>query len=64
MLPAIKENSMSKREFLKKNRTEIDAHIRKKLNDQGYRLNDRERELWLLNDEWLYWWARRAGVNL
>jgi hypothetical protein len=55
---------MSKREFLKKNRKEIDAAIRKALKDEDLVLNDREREMWLLNDEGLYNWARSEGVNL
>jgi hypothetical protein len=55
---------MSKREFLKQNRKAIDAAIRRKLNDENYQLNDRERELWLLNDEGLYNWARSEGVKL
>jgi len=55
---------MSKREFLKNNRKEIDACIRRALDDPNYKINDRERELWLLNDEGLYNWARREGVNL
>jgi hypothetical protein len=55
---------MSKRKFLKINRKEIDAYIRKVLKDEGLVLNDCERELWLLNDEGLYGWARSEGVNL
>lgn len=55
---------MSRREFLRQNRKEIDAAIRRALNNPDYKLNDRERELWLLNDESLYNWARSAGVNL
>lgn len=55
---------MSKREFLKQNRKEIDEAIRRKLEDPNYKLNDREREMWLLNDEGLYNWARGEGVNL
>lgn len=55
---------MSKREFLKQNRKEIDNYIRKTLDRPDFSLNDRERELWLLNDEGLYNWARSAGVKL
>ena len=55
---------MSKREFIRTNRKEIDKAIRDRLNDPDYRLNDEEREMWLLNDEGLYNWARSAGVNL
>lgn len=55
---------MSKREFMKTNRKEIDAYIKKVLKDSDLVLNDHERELWILNDEGLYNWARSEGVNL
>ena len=32
--------------------------------DDGEPLNDRERRLWILNDEGLYNWARQEGVKI
>ena len=55
---------MSKKEFLKTNRKEIDAHIRGVLNDPDFSLNDDERWEWVMNDEGLYNWARSEGVNV
>lgn len=61
---------MTMREFLKENRELIDTCIRGVLdrpNSRGERgapttLNDRERRLWVLNDEGLYRWARKEEV--
>ncbi len=53
---------MSKREFLKNNRKELDRIIREKLNDPEYLLNDEERWQWVQNNEGLYLWAKREGV--
>lgn len=55
---------MSKRDFIKNNRKELDRLIRKAIGKEDYVLNDRERELWILNDEGLYNWARSEGVNI
>jgi hypothetical protein len=49
------------REFIRQNRAEIDAHIRGVCPNVG-RLNDDERETWILNDEPLYLWAQSSGV--
>lgn len=54
---------MSKREFIRQNRAEIDEYIRKACPNIGS-LNDHERELWVLNDEGLYLWARQEGVRI
>jgi len=53
---------MSLREFIKQNKTEIDACIRRVVPD--CKLNNEERRLWILNDEGLYLWARREGVRI
>lgn len=45
---------MTMRAFIRANRAEITARTGA--------ANDRERELWVLNDEGLYRWARRCGV--
>lgn len=55
---------MTLSEFIKKNRDDIDAGIRRALDDPDYRLNNEERRLWILNDEGLYRWARSAGVRI
>jgi len=53
---------MSLREFIRKNRAEIDKYIRGVCDN--CRLNDSEREQWIRNDEGLYRWARRSGVRI
>lgn len=52
---------MRMREFIRRNRSEIDGLILGAVPNLG-RLNDRDREQWVLNDEGLYRWARRSGV--
>ena len=47
--------------FIKEYRSEIDEHI---LKICDVTLNDRERRLWLDNDEYLYLWAKSEGVRL
>jgi hypothetical protein len=53
---------MTMREFIKKNRTELDQCIHNVV--PGYKLNDEERRQWILNDEGLYNWARNEGVRI
>jgi hypothetical protein len=53
---------MRLRDFIKKHRQDIDLHIRAQCDN--CRLNDREREMWIANDESLYLWARSEGVNV
>ena len=53
---------MKLQDFIKQNRAEIDAAI-KRICD-NCRLNDAERRLWILNDEGLYLWARREGCKI
>lgn len=52
---------MTLKQFIKENKAELDACI-KRVSD--VRLNDSERRLWILNDEGLYLWAKREGVRL
>jgi len=59
------ETVMTLAEFVRENRTRIDNIIhgaypadRMKIQD------DDERELWVLNDEYLYEWATSEGVEL
>lgn len=54
---------MSLREFLRQNREEIDAAIRRVCPNIGS-LNDDDRRQWIANDEGLYRWARSLGVNV
>lgn len=49
--------------FIRQNREEIDKVI-KSANPGQSIWNDRERELWILNNEGLYNWARSEGVNI
>ena len=65
---------MRMRDFVRENREEIDRAInsvlyrwdgdggRGTVPDPPPKRNDEERELWILNDEGLYLWARREGV--
>ena len=59
---------MTMREFIKTNRDELDDAI-KLLGSYRFivpnaRLNDNERENWIMNDEGLYEWARIEGVRI
>jgi len=53
---------MTMRDFIKENRAELDAAIKRMCPNCG--LNDEERRLWVLNDEGLYRWARSEGVRI
>lgn len=50
------------RQFIRENRAEIDAAIRRVV--PNARIDDDERRLWILNDEGLYRWARSMGANV
>ena len=52
---------MKLRDFIRQNREDLDAIIRQGLNQPNLRLNDEEREMWVLNDEGLYQWAKSEG---
>lgn len=54
---------MTIQQFIKKHRVEIDEFIHCSLHSK-YRLNDEEREQWILNDEGLYLWAKSEGVKI
>ena len=53
---------MRLREFIKENRTELDDCI--KSTCPNCSLNDSEREMWILNDEGLYNWAKMYVKSL
>lgn len=53
---------MTLRQFIRENRADIDAAIKRVCDN--CRLNDEERRQWVLNDEGLYNWARSAGVPI
>lgn len=53
---------MKMQEFIKKNREELDSCIKRVCSNVS--LNDRERQMWILNDEGLYRWARSEGVKI
>ena len=48
--------------FIRENRSEIDAAIRRVCDN--CRLDDAERRAWVENDEGLYMWAKSEGVNI
>ena len=54
---------MSLETFVRQNRNKLDMWIRSKCPNIG-KLSDRERGLWVVNDEQLYAWAINAGVRL
>lgn len=53
---------MTLKQFIKENKAELDAAIRRVVPD--VRLSDQERRLWILNDEGLFRWARSEGVRI
>ena len=52
----------SMQNFIRQNRKELDEAIHQVI--PGYRLNDKDRKDWILNDEGLYNWARSKGVRI
>ena len=54
---------MTLREFIRDNRSDLDAVIRRACPNVDT-IDDKERRLWILNDEGLYLWARREGVRV
>ncbi len=50
--------------FIKEHRAELDEAISRALGSPSIIKNDRERRLWILNDEGLYNWARSEGVKI
>jgi len=55
---------MSMRQFIREHRDELDAIIRAARKRPNAKLNDEERLQWIANDEGLYLWARREGVQV
>ena len=56
---------MKIQEFIKENREELDQYIANALGRKTNPLpNDRERRLWIDNDEKLYNWARSYGCKI
>jgi hypothetical protein len=55
-------NEKTMAQFIKDNKTEIDAAIKRVCPNCS--LNDRERKMWIANDEGLYNWARSEGVRV
>ena len=56
------KNEKSMDNFIQENKSEIDSYILSK--SPNNRLDDDERELWIMNDEGLYLWAKREGVDI
>lgn len=53
---------MTLRDFIKQNKDEIDTYIKSVVPEN--KLNDKERQLWIMNDEGLYNWAKAEGVRI
>ena len=53
---------MTLKQFIAKYRKELNEHILNACPEAP--LNDTERELWVLNDEGLYKWARSEGARI
>jgi hypothetical protein len=54
--------SMTLEQFIRKNRRELDKAIRRHYPNVK-KLNDDERRVWILTDEFFYVWAKSAGVK-
>ena len=56
---------MSIKDFIKEHRQELTEIINKAIGKEPTeKMNDNERESWILNDEGLYNWARGEGVRI
>jgi len=53
---------MTLSEFIAENRGEIDDAVRN-VCGPNHDIDDDEREMWVMNDEGLYNWARAEGVD-
>ena len=58
----VNEDTMQLKTFIKNNRREIDEIV--KIYYRVLPRNDKERYIWILDDEGLYRWAHREGVNI
>lgn len=54
---------MNKRDFMREYREDIDSVI-KAACGEDFRINNAERENWIINDESLYRFAIRKGIRL
>jgi len=54
--------AMNTTDFISQNQKKIDEHIRAVVPTAD--IDDAERELWVLNDEGLYLWAKSEGVDI
>jgi hypothetical protein len=61
--PLTEMRKKSLRKWIRANRAEIDAAIKNAVPNIR-KLNDSDREDWVMNDEGLYNWARSEGVNV
>lgn len=55
---------MTLKEFIKVNKQDIDLAIRKVVDNDEFKIDNEERELWILNDMGLFHWAKDCGVKL
>ncbi len=54
---------MTMQEFIRQNRAELDAAIRRVVPNIRT-IDDGERRAWIENDEGLYYWAKSEGVDV
>ena len=54
---------MTLKQFIREHRAELTQVILRACPNAGP-INDKERRLWILNDEGLYLWARSEGVKI
>ena len=56
---------MTLKQFIRKNKEALDLYIEDQCESLGIKSykNNRERELWIRNDEALYLWAKSEGVK-
>ena len=50
--------------YIQDNKEELDIAIKSKVKNPGFKIDNEERRLWILNDEALYNEARRNGVRI
>ena len=56
---------MTKRNFIKEYKSQLIEYINRKLSDDLTKnVSNSEIEMWILNDEPLYNWARSCGVRI
>ncbi len=50
--------------YIQANKEELDSAIKSRVKNSGFKIDNEERRLWILNDEAMYNAARQAGVKI